>query len=52
MKTVSSQTYRCMHCDKEVEGVITYCCNQSDCGCMGLPVDPPVCSDCYETLFK
>lgn len=37
----------CEICGKEIE--VRICCNGSDCGCMGLPVEPPVCSDdCYD----
>lgn len=44
----------CTICEKEIE--VQMCCSGIDCGCMGLPVDPPVCSDeCYikfEELMK
>ena len=37
----------CEICGKEIE--ITMCCSGRDCGCLGLPIDPPVCSEkCYE----
>lgn len=30
-----------------------YCCNGFDCGCQGLPIDPPFCSnECYEAYLK
>lgn len=29
------------------------CCDGRECGCMGLPVDPVVCSEeCYENGLK
>jgi len=37
----------CEICDKEIE--VQMCCNGRDCGCMGKPVEPPVCSDeCFK----
>lgn len=34
-------------CNKEIE--VNICCNQYDCGCQGLPTEPPFCSnECYE----
>ena len=29
------------------------CCDGRECGCMGKPVDPPVCSEeCYDKLMN
>jgi DNA-directed RNA polymerase subunit RPC12/RpoP len=37
----------CAICDTEIE--VEMCCSGYMCGCMGMPVDPPVCSDeCYD----
>lgn len=40
----------CEICGKEID--IKMCCNQRDCGCMGRPIDPPVCSEECEKVFK
>lgn len=42
----------CMYCGELVPGAIPkYCCTGSQCGCMGLPIEPIVCSKgCYEML--
>ena len=41
----------CETCKTEIEIII--CCNSFDCGCMGLPVEPPFCSDnCYNEFIK
>lgn len=38
-----------MVCGEEIE--VQMCCSGRDCGCMGQPVNPPVCSEqCYEDL--
>lgn len=30
-----------------------YCCSGHECGCMGQPNNPPVCSSkCYDILLK
>lgn len=41
----------CIICDAPIE--IHMCCSGRECGCMGQPVEPPVCSDdCYDILMK
>ena len=32
----------CEICGDEID--VKMCCSGRDCGCMGLPVEPPVCS--------
>ena len=29
-----------------------YCCNGVDCGCMGLPINPPWCDKCWDKIMK
>ncbi len=37
----------CEICGTEIE--VQICCNAFDCGCLGLPTEPPVCSsECYD----
>lgn len=37
----------CAMCDTEIE--VQMCCSGYMCGCQGMPVDPPVCSNkCYD----
>lgn len=37
----------CQICDKDIE--VQMCCSGYACGCMGMPVNPPVCSgECYD----
>lgn len=45
---------RCLICGKPVPDYVPkYCCDGSECGCMGKPIDPCVCSDTCETaLFE
>ena len=41
----------CDVCRTEIE--VTMCCSSFDCGCMGLPTEPPICSEkCYDTYIK
>jgi hypothetical protein len=35
----------CIVCDKQLTFIPRMCCNGFDCGCMGQPIDPQVCSD-------
>lgn len=41
----------CAICQTEIE--VQMCCNGFECGCMGMPVDPPVCSnECYDKYMN
>ena len=41
----------CDICNTEIE--VTMCCNGHECGCMGLPIDPNVCSEkCYDIFMS
>jgi len=41
--------FNCVVCGKPFEFEAKYCCDGNACGCYGLPIDPPICSDeCYE----
>lgn len=44
----------CMNCGKEFRGEEPQmCCNGYQCGCMGMPIDPIVCSkECYDGLIN
>ena len=43
----------CEICGKPVDGYIPeYCCNGMDCGCMGRPINPCICSDrCERAVY-
>lgn len=42
----------CAICGTEIE--IKLCCSGRDCGCMGLPIEPPVCEkyECYDEFVN
>lgn len=44
----------CMACNVRFEGEEPQmCCSGIDCGCMGLPIEPVVCSDkCYDLVMN
>ena len=44
----------CVICGEIVENYKPdYCCNETDCGCGGRPIEPPVCSDkCWKIINK
>ena len=44
--------YNCMMCGKEIDYEPKFCCNGSDCGCGGLPIDPPLCDDCWDMYMS
>lgn len=41
---------KCMECGKHIEYVPQYCCSGFECGCGGLPIDPPVCDECWNNM--
>lgn len=46
------EVYYCEACGKPLPFVPRTCCSGFDCGCMGKPIDPPVCSDeCYAKAY-
>jgi len=44
----------CDICNKPVIGFeYEYCCNGQDCGCMGQPLNPCICSkECNDAISK
>lgn len=44
----------CLICDKPVPDYVEKrCCSGIDCGCMGQPIEPCVCSqECYDAIIK
>lgn len=41
----------CVICENEID--VQMCCNGIDCGCLGQPVEPPVCSEeCYNKYME
>jgi len=41
----------CAICDKEID--VQMCCSGHECGCMGMPIEPPVCSNkCYDKYIE
>lgn len=44
--------HKCLNCEVIIDFEPVYCCSGRECGCMGLPIDPPLCGDCEKELFK
>lgn len=44
----------CMVCGNQFKGEEPkMCCSGLECGCMGMPIDPVVCSDeCYNRIIN
>lgn len=50
-KAINNKT--CMECGKSIPGYEPhYCCNGHECGCYGLPMEPPVCDECWDNKYK
>ncbi|WP_179087393.1 hypothetical protein [Paenibacillus odorifer] len=43
--------WECMDCGALIEYEPEYCCNGRECGCMGLPIEPPLCEKCWDKLL-
>lgn len=42
----------CISCEAEFLGrEPDLCCSGSDCGCQGLPIEPPLCEKCEDKFF-
>jgi len=52
MKTDTLDLHRCLICNRPVPDYEPeMCCSGSDCGCMGMPTEPCVCSrECWDAL--
>ncbi len=37
--------WKCLICGGEVPYEPEMCCDGRDCGCRGMPIDPPICGD-------
>lgn len=45
--------YTCLVCGGPLGYEPEFCCNGSECGCYGQPIDPPICSqECWEKYMK
>lgn len=46
--------YTCEMCDKPLPDYEPqYCCSGHECGCHGMPTEPPICSDeCWDAMLK
>jgi hypothetical protein len=50
-KEIELECYVCKNIYKGEEP--RRCCNGQDCGCMGMPIDPPTCSkECWDKLMS
>ena len=42
----------CIVCGEETSYTPEFCCDGRECGCMGRPIEPPLCSkECEEAIF-
>ena len=48
------EKYYCTVCEKELDGYDPQmCCSSYDCGCMGQPTNPPICSEvCWDKMVE
>lgn len=43
--------WECMDCGTPIEYEPEYCCDGRECGCMGKPIEPPLCHKCWDKLL-
>ena len=42
---------QCMICGKDIPDYKPqFCCDGFECGCMSMPIEPPICYECYNKL--
>ena len=47
-RSTPCEGFRGQACGKPVFGYVAqYCCNGTDCGCMGRPTEPCWCDECW-----
>ena len=42
---IDQENDKCWNCGKDLGFKLIWCCGGRECGCMGLPIDVPYCSD-------
>ncbi|MNW37050.1 hypothetical protein D3C74_140810 [compost metagenome] len=43
----------CINCGTLTDYEPEYCCEGRECGCMGLPIEPPICSkECWDQAIN
>lgn len=47
-----TETVACIQCGKMTDADMTMCCDGRECGCMGLPIHPPLCAECEKEFFN
>lgn len=43
---------KCQNCGEVEIPEPEYCCSGYMCGCMGLPIDPPLCEKCFDKIIN
>ena len=52
MGDVKEKEYTCIICGEPLGYIPRKCCDGVMCGCMGEPIDPPICSEkCYNIMI-
>ena len=50
---IHSAGTKCIACGADLSYEPQMCCSGYMCGCMGLPIEPPVCStDCWDVVMS
>lgn len=45
--------YKCLCCDNYIDYYEPkYCCDGFQCGCLGLPIEPPLCEKCEKNFWS
>lgn len=47
-----SKQWECIECKTPIDYEPEYCCSGYMCGCMGMPIDPPLCVRCFERIIN
>ena len=47
-----AEIFYCFECGEVEIPEPVGCCSGRDCGCMGMPIDPPYCDECFDKLMS
>lgn len=51
---MAKEKWKCIVCDDEIDGYeAEWCCDGHECGCQGLPIEPPLCDkqECHDRVY-
>jgi len=49
---INDEIYECQKCGNQVlDYQPQLCCDGRECGCLGLPLEPCICTECWDNYY-